>query len=210
MLKENFIMSKKCIYALLIVMFGGMFGSVGCNVASDDTKIAQMQVERNEDIWGIHSDSPNGKYRAETTGEKEVGGRRYPNTMRVVDLQTEKILWEDSAWLETTFLWSPDSKYLAIGYSGRNWSECNVLDAALWYVIPDLDIQTIQKLADNLPDIYKSGITKVTPIRWLADNTILLGVYWDTIDGHALIGTVQYQVETQKYHELEWELVSVG
>lgn len=159
--------------------------------------------------FNISIDSPDGKYCAQTTGEEELGGRTYPSMMQVIDAQTGQTLWEEHAYLDTAFLWSPDSKYLAVGYSGRTWRECKIIDTASWKELPNTDIFTIKGLADGLPEIYENGIAKVNPTEWLKD-TILLEIYWDTPDGQAVTGSVQYHVQTQEYDELKWELVSVG
>lgn len=186
------------------------YEEVGSMDDAQETNDIVVDMERLEEENHISVTSPDGKYRAETVGEEELGGRTYPDIMRVVDLQTERVLWEETAYLDTAFLWSPDSKYLAIAYSGRTWSECKMIDTASWQEIPDIDIPSIQKLADDLPDIYENGTTKIIPTQWSSEDTICLELYWDTPDGKALTGTVQYNVQTQEYEELKWELVSVG
>lgn len=204
-------MDEKRRYRLMTVAILILFGGGLCYTAHYSEGIIQVSADNIDQISDINIsvDSPDGKYCAQTTGEEELGGRTYPSTMQVTDVQTGQILWEEHAYLDTAFLWSPDSKYLAIGYSGRKWRECKIIDTASWQELSNTDIFSIEELAGDLPEIYENGTAKVEPAEWSKD-VILLEIYWDTPDGQALKGNVQYDVQTQEYEELKWELVSVG
>lgn len=205
-------MNRGKTYHLLMAASLVLLGAILFYASYNSIRVTEMSAESENQTnhLNISVNSPDGKYCAQTIGEEELGGRSYPDIMRVVDLQTECVVWEETAYLDTAFLWSLDSKYLAIAYTGRTWSECKIIDTASWEEIPDIDISSIKKLADDLPDIYENGISKIIPIQWSSENMILLEVYWDTPDGQALTGTVQYNVQTQEYEELKWELISVG
>lgn len=185
-------------------------GTVHVRKYVDGAPSISEETDKDSNEINIHVDSPNHRYRAETIGEENLGGRRYPSTMRVVDLQTNSVLWEETAYLDTDFLWSPDSRYLSIAYSGRTWRECKVIDSSSWQEVPNINIREIQTLSDNLPSIYENGTTKVNPIQWKTACTLLLEVYWDTPDGNAVVGTVLYHLDEQKYENFTWELKSIG
>lgn len=205
-------MNRGKTYHLLMAASLVLLGAILFYASYNSIRVTEMSAESDNqtNYLNISVNSPDGKYCAQTIGEEELGGRSYPDIMRVVDLQTGCVLWEETAYLDTAFLWFLDSKYLAIAYTGRTWSECKIIDTASWEEIPDIDISSIKKLADDLPDIYENGISKIIPIQWSSENMILLEVYWDTPDGQALTGTVQYNVQAQEYEELKWELISVG
>lgn len=215
MMERGTMMNEKRRYRLLMAASLILFGGVLFYVSHDSAGITQAPADNNDQIsdFNISVHSPDGKYCAQTTGEEDLGGRTYPGTMQVTDAQTGQTLWEEHAYLDTAFRWSPDSKYLAVGYSGRTWRECKIIDTASWQELPNTDISAIissvKELADDLPEIYENGTAKVDPIEWLKDS-IILEIYWDMPDGQALKGSVQYDVRTQEYKELKWELVSVG
>lgn len=204
-------MDQKKKYILLMTAILMLFGGVLIYASHNSVEMIQTSEDSENQIsdFNISVDSPDGRYCAKTVGEEELGGRIYPDTMQVTDAQTGQTLWEENAYLDTVFLWSPDSKYLAIGYSGRIWSECKIIDTASWQELPNTDISSIWELADDLPEIYENGITKVVPAEWLKA-AILLEIYWDTPDGQTVTGSVQYHARTREYEQLKWELVSVG
>ncbi|MDO4315791.1 MAG: hypothetical protein Q4C45_08430 [Oscillospiraceae bacterium] len=73
--------------------------------------------------------SPDGRYEARQLDE---GGDGEPvpsaETVRVADTATGDVLWEDSGDYETTALWSPDGRYLALSRRGRACSRVTVLE----------------------------------------------------------------------------------
>lgn len=122
-------MDQKKKYNLLMAAILMLFGGVLIYASHNSVEMIQTSEDSDNQIsdFNISVDSPDGRYCAQTVGEEELGGWVYPSTMRVTDSQTGQTLWEERAFLDTVFLWSPDSKYLAIGYSGRKWSECSIM-----------------------------------------------------------------------------------
>lgn len=82
------------------------------------------------DPWFACDDSPDGKYRIESFGMGMDGpsGAHALEHIRLVDLETCAVLWQDASYLWNTFLWSPGSRYAAVSRSGRTWTELLVLD----------------------------------------------------------------------------------
>ena len=87
--------------------------------------------------------SPDGRYQVLTTGASEdyVSGVRLPETLRIVNIETDEVLWEDTGYLWQSALWSPDGKYLALAYAGRTWNQILLFETDSWttwqFELPD-------------------------------------------------------------------------
>lgn len=173
---------------------------------------ADAEISQSESEIYTYVDAPDGSYRAETAGEESNGGLTYPETVQVRDLSNGEIVWSDTAYMDPAFFWSEDGNYLVIQASGRKWTECRVVDAASWQELDAPDIGSIYALTQDFPDIYENGITAVRPLKWLSDDTLLLEVYWDgaPFGDEAVTGTVEYEVNTGSYQNLDLQLESVG
>lgn len=127
----------------------------------------------------IYSVSPNGKYYVKTEGEKSLGGLVYPESVQIRKMEDDKVFWSDTSHIDSGFLWSEDSRYLAIQSSGDTWTECRLLDCNSWEELPAPDIQSLCELAEAFPAASENGIAEIIPLRWLSENTLLLEVFWD-------------------------------
>ena len=166
----------------------------------------------NESEVYTYADAPDGCYRAETAGEESIGGLTYPETVQVRDLSNGKIVWSDTVYIDPSFLWSEDGSYLVIQSSGRKWTNCRIVDTTSWQELAAPNAASISALTDDFPDIYENGITAVRPLKWLSGDILLLEVYWDgaPYGDEAVTGTVEYEVDTGNYRELDLQLESVG
>lgn len=173
---------------------------------------ADAKTSQNESEIYTYADVPNGSYRAETAGEESMGGWTYPETVQVRDLSNGEIVWSETAYMDPAFFWSEDGSYLAIRTSGRKWTECRIVDAVSWQELAVPDVASICALTEDFPEIYENGITAVRPLKWLSNNALLLEFYWDAAPyGEAAVtGTVEYEVDTGSYQELDLQLESVG
>lgn len=173
---------------------------------------ADAKTSKNESDIYTYADAPDGSYRAETVGEESIGGWTYPETVQVRDLSNGEIVWSETAYMDPAFFWSGDGSYLAIQASGRQWTECRIVDTASWRELAAPDVASICALTEDFPDIYENGITAVRPLKWLSGDTLLLEIYWDgaPYGENAVTGTVEYEVDTGIYRELDLQLESVG
>ena len=199
-------MKRKIIEAGIVLCLTAAFACI-VNFSTKDAKISQNESE----IY-TYADSPDGNYRAETTGEESVGGWTYPEAVQVRDMSNGEIVWSDTAYMEPEFFWSEDGNYLVIQASGRKWTECRVVYVASWQELDAPNIGSICALTQDFPDIYENGITAVRPLKWLSDDTLLLEVYWNgaPYGDEAVTGTVEYEVNTSSYRNLDLQLESVG
>ena len=204
--------------AIVVAMLAGMTG-VSLHAAQREIKASdqdaalwrylesERQGEEGIDVCKV---SPDGRFRAETTGEESLGGRVYPESVQVIDLQNDRILWSDTSYMEPGFLWSENSRYLAIRSSGRTWTDCRLLDCNSWKELPAPNIRSLCELAEAFPPASESGSTAIIPLRWLSEHTLLLEVCWDADPSFRVKGTVEYQVDNQKYSNLRLKEEPVG
>ena len=87
--------------------------------------------------------SPDGQYQVLTDGASEdsISGVRLPEALRIVNVETDGVLWEDTGYLWQSALWSPDGKYLALAYAGRTWNQILFFETSGWttwqFTLPD-------------------------------------------------------------------------
>ena len=87
--------------------------------------------------------SLDGRYQVLTdgAGEDYVSGVRLPEFLRIVNIETEEVLWEDTGYLWQSALWSPNGDYLALAYSGRTWNRILFFETDSWttwqFTLPD-------------------------------------------------------------------------
>jgi hypothetical protein len=122
--------------------------------ASNGTEDSIMEPQ------AIHSSalSPDMKYMAETYGVNKniTAGGLYPSQeIRLRDLSTDQIVWSMTGSYGCEFLWSPDSSFLAISYTGRTYAETLVVDikdlTAHMVPIPE---EIEEKANKDRPDVY--------------------------------------------------------
>ena len=153
--------------------------------------------------------SPDGRYKVLTDGAGEdcVSGVRLPDYLRVVNTETNEVLWEDSGYLWQSALWSPDGKYMALAYAGRTWNQILFFETDSWttwqFALPK---------GISIPEY--TFLPHENWGEWVDENTILLTVgeggdsgekrYYDCsvcVEGGNLRGSVEERVpETRLYH----------
>ncbi|MBD5458589.1 MAG: hypothetical protein HDR27_08480 [Lachnospiraceae bacterium] len=199
-------MKRKVIEVGIVLCLTAVLAWMG-NFSAADAKTSQNESEVYTCV-----DAPDGSYRAETAGEESIGGWIYPELVQVRDLSNGEIVWSETAYMDPAFFWSEDGNYLVIRASGRTWTECRIIDAALWQELDTLNVASICALTEDFPDIYENGITAVRPLKWLSSDTLLLEIYWDgaPYGEEAVTGTVEYEIDTGSYRKLNLQLESIG
>lgn len=179
---------------------------VGVYKSSRDASVALYQIytaaltdtsiPENETL---RTTSPNGAYAAEAygtnTGVTAVG--RYPyEGLRVIRKSDGTTVWNGDGYYSAEFLWSGDSRYVAVCGEARTWGECFIVDAETGHVIelPDINIISAQldaesQPADNRPDpIFKAA-------EWVNDTTICVDYRWIAGKGEKVVsGTYEYDL----------------
>lgn len=184
-----------------------VFICCGCSdredISSDDS---------DEEI-SVSADSPNGAYRAEGTkvAEDSFSGLSEPGTMRIVDPDTGDILWEnkEGLWVEQ-FLWSPDSRYLAVQYAGRKWTDTMVVGTDNWEEISMPNMGEISRRAGECPKPYDGGLSALRAEEWKEDSILALRAEWDTKKDTKIMVDFQYDIDAQSYSDMEVSEQNVG
>ncbi|MDE6455533.1 MAG: hypothetical protein K2L38_06460, partial [Dysosmobacter sp.] len=87
--------------------------------------------------------SPDGRFevRAEGASGHYASGIQPPEFLRIVDRETEEVLWQDMGWPWQSALWSPEGGFLALAVSARTWCSITVIETENWtewdFTLPD-------------------------------------------------------------------------
>jgi len=161
------------------------------NIALSDASIPENET--------LRVASPNGAYTAEAYGRDTdiTAAGRYPyEGLRVIRKSDGTTVWNGDGYYNAEFIWSGDSKYVAVYGEARTWGECFIVDAETGQVIklPDINIVSAQldadsQPADNRPDpIFKA-------VEWVNDRTICVDYRWIAKEGEkAVSGTYEYDI----------------
>ena len=147
----------------------------------------------------LRVDSPDGAYAAEAygTNARITAAGMYPyEGLRVIRNSDEVIVWSGMGYYRPEFLWSSDSKYVAVYGEARTWGECFIVEAETGKVIELPDMETVSaqldaasQPADNRPDpIFKA-------VEWMDDTTIRVDYHWIAQEGEKEVsGTYEYDI----------------
>jgi|GEM_PF-762403 len=149
---------------------------------------AAEDKEKEKENEPIVSYSPDGKYCAEASGTVfgVPAGGLYPyEIIYVWDIISGEIIWGmRPAGYTVEFIWSADSRYLSVYYTGRIWGESVILDLVDRKVInlPSLDAivscyENAPKPQENRPDPYirildfEDSDTVLVEVKWMDDDS---------------------------------------
>ncbi|MEA4954786.1 MAG: DUF5301 domain-containing protein [Pseudoflavonifractor sp.] len=161
-----------------------------------NTALTDASIPENETLC---VDSPNGAYAAEAYGTDTgiTAAGRYPyEGLRVIRTSDGTTVWNGDGYYSAEFIWSGDSKYVAVYGEARTWGECFIVDAQTGQVIklPDINIVSAQldpesRPADNRPDpIFKA-------VEWGNDTAICVDYRWKAKEGEKIVsGTYEYDI----------------
>ena len=152
-------------------------------------------VSQNETL---RVDSPNGVYAAEAYGTNTgiTAAGLYPyEGLRVIRNSDETTVWSGLGYFTPEFLWSGDSKYVAVYGAARTWGECFLVEAEIGKVIelPNMStlsaqLGTAAQPDDNRPD------PNFKVAEWVNDTTIRVDYHW-TAQGYKFVsGTYEYDI----------------
>ncbi len=114
---------------------------------------AMLHIQPDLNIKSAVSDGKYNNYRIETYGidfENPISGLYPAKEIRLIDTNTGDVLWSMTpGYLKTAFLWSPDSRYVAISYMARTYAETIVLDTNTMTLVPLPGINEIAERIDN-------------------------------------------------------------
>jgi len=158
----------------------------------------QEMYPQNETIISL---SPDGKYRAEAYGtitEITAGGLYPYEGIRILSIDNDDVIWNmEPGGYTVSFIWSPDSRYAGIYYTGRIWGESIVVDIKNKKSIslPELDeiasyYGASVKPQESRPDPYFE-------IRgWEDAETVIVDFRWTTVDGEEFNGQYTFNIKT--------------
>lgn len=147
----------------------------------------------------LQVDSPNGAYFAKAYGTNPsiTAAGLYPyEGLCVIRKSNGEIVWNEDGYYNAEYLWSDDSRYVAVSIEARTWEECFIVDAETGSVIKLPDINTISAQLDteSQPATNRSDPSfKVT--EWVNDTTVCVNYGWISNDGdNEVSGIYEYDL----------------
>lgn len=136
---------------------------------TDDIEPETDLAEEITDNIPIKLLSPDGKYMAEAYGTNKniTAGGLYPYERIIVqNIDTGEVIWEMPGGYTVEFLWSADSRYLAVNYTGRIWGECIILDVTYK---KEINLPSLDTIASHFGEEYKPQDERPDPYFRIAD-----------------------------------------
>jgi len=147
--------------------------------------------------------SPDGLYLAESYGvnTRVTAGGLYPaEGIRIVEISSDAVLWHSTGSYDTAFLWSADSRYLAV---------TNMTRTEFYTVV--VDLKDLSETAVPIPDEIREKMRSYRPDpyvkagEWLSDRRILIAAQWIGEDEMLYRGTYEFDVPTRGVSNLIYE-----
>lgn len=144
-------------------------------------------------------DSPNGAYTAKAYGTNTnvtaAGGYPYEG-LCIIRNSDGATVWNGDGYYSAKFLWSDNSKYVAICVEARTWGESFIVDAENGNVIKLPDINTISTLLDTAS---QPATNRLDPyfkaVGWVNDSTICVDYRFIARDEDKEVsGTYEYDL----------------
>ncbi len=147
----------------------------------------------------LRVDSPDGTYRAEAYGTNKgiTAGGLYPyEGLRVIRNSDETTVWKGDGYYKAEFLWSGDSRYVAVYREARIYGECFLVDAGTGKAISLPDIDTLSAHMDaptqpaaNRPDPFFKAV------EWVNGTTVRINYRWTAQEGGKEVsGTYDFNI----------------
>jgi len=152
---------------------------------SADSKYEDEELIKENETIVVYS--PDGKYCAKAFGTMSditAGGAHPYETIHVWEIDTGVVIWGlQPAGYIVEFIWSSDSRFLAVYYTGRIWGESIILDVENKKIIniPSLDAiasyyDEVSRPQENRPDPdfkitgFENADTVTVEFSWFNDN----------------------------------------
>jgi len=164
------------------------------------TGATQKMYPQNETITSF---SPDGKYRAEAYGtiaEITAGGLFPYEGIRILSVDNDDVIWDmEPGGYTVSFIWSQDSRYVGIYYTGRTWGESIVVDikSKKSISLPKLDeifshFDASAKPQESRPDPY------FEICGWEDSETVIVNFRWTKADGEEFNGQYIFNIKTNE------------
>ena len=141
--------------------------------------------------------SPDNRLRIESIGMSTDGpsGLHALNEMRIINLSTGSVEWNGESYLSNCFTWSDDSRFVAAQYSGRQWTETQVIDTSDFSI---LNLPGIDDICGAFPDTAELNPYVPMPLfsiaRWESPSIIVVRFEWTTNGDATVVGEYEYDV----------------
>jgi len=147
----------------------------------------------------LRADSPDGAYAAEAygTNTRITAAGMYPyEGLRVIRNSDGAAVWSGMGYYRPAFLWSGDSKYVAVYGEARTWGECFLVEAGTGEVIglPDMDAVAARLGAASQPAADRPD-PSFKAVEWTGDTTIRVEYRWIAQEGEKEVsGAYEYDI----------------
>ncbi len=145
--------------------------------------------------------SPNEKLRVESIGMYQDGpsGLHSLKEMRIINTSTGDVLWSGSSFLTNEFLWSEDSRFVAVGYAGRQWVQTDIVDTKDYSVIHIPNMDDILKAVPNTSRPNdNASVSTFKAANWLSPSIICIRFQWTTNTDTVVYGEYEYDIINNK------------
>ncbi|MBH1942332.1 hypothetical protein I5677_15630 [Mobilitalea sibirica] len=146
--------------------------------------------------------SPDAKYDAETYGVNTnitAGGMFPVEKIRIREISTNKVLWEMPGYYSNRFLWSSDSRYVAVSGTTRISGEIIIVDTVDFLSIP---VPVPEELSNNMrefrPDPYFSAH------KWIDNDSLLITFEYTGTDELIYNGSYIYHLPSREVSNLDF------
>ncbi len=154
------------------------------------------------------AESPDGRYLAEAYGVNKgiTAGGLYPaEGIRLVKRASGKELWSTMGYYSHSFLWSADSRYVAVSYMARIWGGSLVVDARDGSEIALPDLETVRRQTERKTTVHEARPDpEFRSEEWLDDRSLRVSFQWTGADYEAYSGEYVYDVSARKLLEVRW------
>ena len=141
--------------------------------------------------------SPDNRMRIESVRMNEDGpsGLHALKEMRIINLSTGSVEWNSGSYLSNCFAWSEDSRFVAAQYSGRQWTETQVIDTSDFSI---LSLPGIDDIREAFPGTAEPNpyvpMSLFSIVRWESPSIIVVRFEWTTTDDTSVAGEYEYDV----------------
>jgi hypothetical protein len=193
---------------IFIIVFLTIFLLTSCSREADDTKnndeallnALQEMYPENENITSY---SPDGKYIGEAYGtitEITAGGFFPYEGIRILNVDDDDVIWEmKPGGYEISFIWSPDSQYVGIYYTGRTWGESIVVDIK---GEKSISLPKLEEIVSHYGESVKPEESRPDPYfeicGWKDSKTVIVDFRWTKVDGEKFNGQYTFNVKTNE------------
>jgi hypothetical protein len=154
------------------------------------------------------AESPNGMYLAESYGVNDsvTSGGLYPaEGIRLIETATDTVLWQMPGYYDTAFLWSGESRYLAVFNMARTEGQTVIVDTEDFSDIP---VSAPQEILDKMREYRADPYLKA--VEWLDSSRVLISVQWVGKDEQTYIGTFEFMPASGQIQNISVSALPAG